>query len=253
MKLMGHIPDVSRPEGLVHHSELVGVGDGPIPTSITLPARIDHQNGQDCTGSYAINVETFCAFRGIPCDIISRRFSYRLGCMISNPNGPQNDNGAYPSSVVQGMRSFGVVAEATCPGDGPDVINNVLEFYKLEIACLFKVTQIAVIEDFGADLCTAFRRALAAGFPIAFGMTLDQAFMDLPSGQVYDGPTGAIIGSHALRVVGYKPGMFLIANSWGTSWCDGGFCWLSDNCMGSAAVFDKYALNFAPAVKVVAA
>jgi C1A family cysteine protease len=34
-------------------------------------------------------------------------------------------------------------------------------------------------------------------------------------------------GGHAVAIVGYRPGRFIVRNSWGTDWGDGGFAYAS--------------------------
>ncbi len=247
MRALGHIRDDERPAGVVHPDHLVG--GIFVPESVTLPARIDDQQGQSCTGSYALLVESFCAARGIPCDPVSRRFTYTLGRQLVNPGVAIVDVGARPSAVVDGMRTFGVVPEPVCPSGDLANINEPLDFFALERALTFRVKDIAVIEDEGEARCAAIRQALAASYPVGMGIYVDDAFEGWRGEDVYDGNGGG--GGHALRIVGYKPGAFLIANSWSAeSWGFRGFCWMSDRFIGGPNVFDVYALNFAAAVRL---
>lgn len=246
MRPKGHIRDVERPAGLVHHSHLVGAVQ--VPDTAMLPARIDDQQCQDCTGSYGLLVESFNAARGIPCEPVSRRFTYTLGRELAHPGAPLRDLGANPASVVNGMRAFGVVPESVCPGDDPTVINEPTAFYGLEVACTFQVTGIAVIEEDGAARCAAIRQAIAAGFPVGIALDVDASFENWSSDTVYTGPLGPSLGGHAVRIVGFRPGAFWLINSWSTSWGFGGGAWISDKAIGSAQFYDPYALNFAPAV-----
>lgn len=219
-----------------------------MPPTAMLPARIDDQKCQDCTGSYALLVESFCAARGIPCEPVSRRFSYTLGRELAAPGQPLRDLGANPASVVDGMRAFGVVPERVCPGDDPEIINDPVDFFAIEVACTFQVKDITVIEEDGAARCAAIRQAIAAGFPVGLALDCDDAFESWSSDTLYTGPISASRGSHAVRATAYRPGAIQISNSWGTEWGSGGRIWLSDAFVGSGWVYDVYALNFAPSV-----
>ena len=68
---------------------------------------------------------------------------------------------------------------------------------------------------------------LNAGFPVLIGATVDLAFRDMPSGQVWR-TIGQPIGAHAMIVVGYSDdkNAFKIMNSWGREWGDSGFGWI---------------------------
>lgn len=60
-------------------------------------------------------------------------------------------------------------------------------------------------------------------------MFVDEGFMHLKYGEVYNGPSGNEKGRHAMVVVGYddNKGAFKVLNSWGTSWGQGGFGWIA--------------------------
>lgn len=244
MRALGHIRDDERPAGLVHHEHLVG--GVFVPESVTLPARIDDQQGQSCTGSIALNVETWCQARGIPCARVSRRFTYTVGRQLGNPDGPIVDVGASPGTVVLGARQVGVVSEAAWPSDDLGVINEPVDFFSLERAVEFRVKDIAAIEEDGEARVAAIRQALAASYPVAFGMYVDDAFEGWRGEDVYTGRGGG--GGHCVRAIGFAPGKVLVANSWSEQWGFGGFCWMSDAFIGSQHCFDFYITSVAKAV-----
>ena len=71
---------------------------------------------------------------------------------------------------------------------------------------------------------------LAAGSPVVFGFSVYESF---ESGDVartgsvpLPGPTEELLGGHAAMVVGYDDASqsFLVRNSWGPDWGDGGYC-----------------------------
>jgi hypothetical protein len=68
---------------------------------------------------------------------------------------------------------------------------------------------------------------LNAGYPVLIGATVDQAFRDMPSGQIWR-TTGQPLGAHAMVVIGYDDGKnaFKVMNSWGRQWGDNGFGWI---------------------------
>lgn len=71
---------------------------------------------------------------------------------------------------------------------------------------------------------------LLQGFPMCFGMTVYESFMTdevartgiVPMPKV----TESVVGGHAIVIEGYseKFDSFIIRNSWGTSWGQGGYC-----------------------------
>jgi len=254
IRLLGHIRDTAPHPLAIPIARLLGAGVA-IPDSIELPAEIDLQKGQDCTGSYGKSVETWCAARGIPCAPISRRFTYTLGREITmaNPSAVLVDDGAIPADVVEGMRVFGVVPESAFPGDDANVINERIAFGTLEAS--WRVTDIAAIAEVGEARVQAVRAALAHLYPVPYGQQIDDAYAYLANGAVYSGPKGKITGGHAQRIVGYRPGptpgswVFKVAGSWGTDFADAGFAWIDGSVIGNPELcYDLYALHVAPTV-----
>lgn len=246
-RLTGHIRANGPPAHLTPHDRLVG--DVVVPPTMSLPARIYDQGSQNCTNyGYAALVEVWCAARGIECAPISKRFNYSLGRGLRDPGRPLVDLGANPNDVVAGMTRFGVVPEETCPGDTPDVINNPLDFYSLEVACTYKVSQVAAIDEDGAARCAKIRQSIAAKLPVGFAMEVYENYESWAGSATYSKPAGKFAGNHAQRIVAYRPGAMGIAGSWGTDVADGGFFWIDDSFIGSSMCFDFAVLNFAPAV-----
>jgi hypothetical protein len=70
-----------------------------------------------------------------------------------------------------------------------------------------------------------------SGFPIWFGVSVDQGFMNLKAGKVWSKAKGKDEGGHAMVLVGFDnaKNAFKIANSWGTDWADAGYGWVDYN------------------------
>lgn len=69
---------------------------------------------------------------------------------------------------------------------------------------------------------------IACGHPVAVGLRVTRAWEDL-DGDTLPGPEGDSIGGHAVTLVGFDRGerrSFLVRNSWGSAWGDGGYAWL---------------------------
>ncbi|KAM7477678.1 hypothetical protein LguiA_025891 [Lonicera macranthoides] len=86
--------------------------------------------------------------------------------------------------------------------------------------------------------------------PVAASILVTKGFGQLKKGQIYD-EVGDIFHGHALLLVGYgldeatKTGYFTVKNSWGPTWCDGGFGkvkWdlIFDACYPIGPKFGKY-------------
>jgi C1A family cysteine protease len=71
---------------------------------------------------------------------------------------------------------------------------------------------------------------LAAGYPFVFGFSVYESF---ESDQVANtgivpmpDKTEVLLGGHAVMACGYKDNVFIVRNSWGASWGDGGYCYM---------------------------
>jgi hypothetical protein len=72
---------------------------------------------------------------------------------------------------------------------------------------------------------------IAGSFPVLIGIEVDDEFRSLTQGQIYRTFSGHSVGGHALVIVGYDDqlGAFKVINSWGITWGDAGFGWISYN------------------------
>jgi len=65
---------------------------------------------------------------------------------------------------------------------------------------------------------------------VGAAIAADNAFMNNPAGKVFDHTTSQGI-DHDIILIGWddskgSKGAWLLRNSWGTGWCDGGYCWI---------------------------
>ena len=69
---------------------------------------------------------------------------------------------------------------------------------------------------------------LNGGYPVMIGARVDEGFKNLGN-TVWSAASGAVLGNHAMVVVGYDDAAsaFKLINSWGPSWGQGGYCWVS--------------------------
>jgi C1A family cysteine protease len=74
---------------------------------------------------------------------------------------------------------------------------------------------------------SAAQAALVAHGPMPMVVTLHQGFVDLDAGHRVSAK-GDVLGSHGVLLVGYRNSQraWLVRNSWGTGWGDGGYAWL---------------------------
>ena len=84
------------------------------------------------------------------------------------------------------------------------------------------------------------KNAMVAYGPIGAAIAADNAFESNPAGQVFQG-SGSTDINHDIVLCGWddSKGAWLLRNSWGTSWCDAGYCWIKygANAVGTEAVW----------------
>lgn len=78
----------------------------------------------------------------------------------------------------------------------------------------------------------SLRACLAEGYPIVFGFTVYESFESDTVAQTglmpLPGADESAVGGHAVLAVGYDDDrrLFLVRNSWGTAWGQGGYFWM---------------------------
>lgn len=80
---------------------------------------------------------------------------------------------------------------------------------------------------FGGASADAIKKALLEG-PMMTSLRVYEDFLQYSSG-VYKHVTGSMVGGHAVSLVGFddQKRAWLIRNSWGPEWGEGGFAWMS--------------------------
>lgn len=160
------------------------------------------------------------------------------------PADPLPDVGSYPFRAIEGLEEWGVVARTRWPDEG-DVGAPVPQDV-LEAGALARVDGVYRFVDAGSDRMRAIRRAIGQGHPVFFAMRVDDSYMVHVGDGVWGGLTGPVRGGHAQCIVGYRPGAYLVANSWGTGWGFGGFAWVASEWLNTDYCFDFTAITATP-------
>lgn len=256
IKRMGWKPDLPHP-GRRKYSEhfqsemsasLMRYADGPVPVVTKVDLRnlcgpIKQQLWNNCTGhaiSGALEFLEKGEYRSHKGDMQFGDGSYEpMSTMFiywheRSVRGQQNlDNGAYISDGVETVRDKGTVPESfwpetSAPGQcptGPCWSEGYghREFYGYTMEN----------RDF-----SQIKASLLAGFPVVFGMTVFESFMDPgPDGNipVPDPEVEQVVGGHCLLIVGFDDSTerVIVKNSWSTAWADGGYCYLPYEMLGT--------------------
>jgi Papain family cysteine protease len=143
---------------------------------------------------------------------------------ISRPTTFIETEGTSLKSALDIARKYGVVRDTTLPfASGRLYPGEASTFYA--IAARLK---IQAYFNLGTNLSN-WRSWLAGNGPILTRLNVDETWYAATDNggnmDEYKEDTG--VGGHAVALVGYSPGRFIVRNSWGTGWGDKGFAYAS--------------------------
>lgn len=136
-------------------------------------------------------------------------------------------------------RNYGVVREAVLP-------MNLNVLYQDEVETLYaEASQLKISSYFNlARDLGVWRRWIAEHGPLLVRLDVDDAFENGQQGVLQTYNPGVIYGGHAVSLVGYDPQGFIVRNSWGTTWGNGGYAHAS-NAYALAAFTETYGVTVA--------
>lgn len=145
---------------------------------------------------------------------------------LMNPKMTDTDSGTYISLACDVLRRYGVCREVMHPFSTkklfiPPPVLATREARLNRIYSHFKLTST------GQTLIDDIILNLHAGNPVIFGTRVGDEWQKYPGGNTVIGinETGEG-GGHAMVIVGYVGGKFIVENSWGTYWGNDGFAWV---------------------------
>ncbi len=155
------------------------------------------------------------------------------------------ETGWYPDDAAKYLQTTGIPDEACMPYTSGSTGNDASCGQKCSDADArsMKIAGYSQPTSYGGSP-EAVKEALKKG-PLATTLTVYADFVTYGGG-VYKHVGGAYLGGHAVSLVGYDDakGAWLIRNSWGAEWGDGGFAWMSyDDTSGIAS--DTWAFDIA--------
>jgi C1A family cysteine protease len=176
----------------------------------------------------------------------SRTFIYNDTRILEGSLG--FDSGAYMRDAVKVIYNDGACPDEDMPYDGSDFPGaNHIDTTKPSTKCYSDAApwKIASYQKV-AQTTNGMRATLASGLAFVFGVYIYESFMTdavaatgmVPLPKSNDIP----LGGHALTAVGYDStrGLIIVANSWGDTWGDKGFCYFPE----SYLIDSRYASDF---------
>jgi hypothetical protein len=139
-------------------------------------------------------------------------------------------------SALDVARRWGAVRDGDLPFGRPELWAGAED----ELYARASRLKIASYYNLGVEP-RAWRSWLAAHGPVMVRLDVDDAFYDAAStsGVLSRYNAGLTYGGHAVALVGYTSRRFIVRNSWGTGWGDGGFAYAT-NAYASAAFTEAY-------------
>ena len=160
------------------------------------------------------------------------------------PGQPIDCDGCRPSIAIHELRDRGLVADSVWPETSENLVTIPFEdvFARGEGATVDAWYRIPS----GGDIVGGLKQALARDYVPIFAMPVDTKFEAIGR-SIYDGQGGTVRGTHAMCVVGYSAVIdaFKVLNSWGPTFGDEGFVWITPNVMTRLS-FDRLVIQQTP-------
>ena len=187
-----------------------------------------------CTGNgTAESVEILNNIAGYQPVPLSREFIYALARNEEpDPTNPghtmlEKDQGAHIRDCFDVLSRYGVCDEYLWPYDETKV-NTSPSLMAQRQALGHKIHSYYRIDATGDDRLDQIVSALRANHPVVFGTNIEQSFEALASNTPVGPPKGATVGGHCMVCVGFSSSKgFIVKNSWGPNWGDGGFAFFT--------------------------
>lgn len=153
--------------------------------------------------------------------------------MIKSYSDNWCQQGTMISDAMEVLLNFGVKPYISVPWLNCNSVSKINKF-SLALAEMYSVQSYYVLDK--SSLTQSIKQTLNNGKVISVGMQLTPSFDNIGySGHWKPNSTERIIGKHALCIVGYDDnkngGSFEIMNSYGTSFGENGFVWITYNDM----------------------
>lgn len=193
-----------------------------LPSSFSLKDKCAEVYDQGQIGSCTANA--FCgAYRMLMSGFIPSRLFFYYYERLLETHGKITDSGG---DVVDGesyVQKYGICSETTWPYNVAKVNKKPPSRCSQE-AVSHKIASHGVIEY--SDI----NSALVQGNPVLLAIQVYESFENPTDGviPIPDTSTEKLLGGHELVIVGYDDdkSLYTVLNSWGSSWGDGGFCYI---------------------------
>ncbi|GAM25822.1 hypothetical protein SAMD00019534_089970 [Acytostelium subglobosum LB1] len=209
------------------------LGSAALPPSVDLRPHMTTVENQEATSSCVANAVAGAyeylvkRYHNNDSYDVSRLFIYYNARELAGETEIK-DEGTFIRHAIEGLKQYGAPSETTWPFDVKRV-NDVPDQKSYDEAALFLIEENELVPT---EL-DAWKKCLAEGNPIIFAMRLYNSFDSHRKAGLVPIPSPAeesrgSHGAHAMLCVGYndKDQVFIIRNSWGSTWGDKGYCYI---------------------------
>lgn len=209
-------------------------------------------SANSCVGNAVADaVELLNDVAGLPKLQLSRLFVYTLCRNMMDEDGDGRsdinvDEGTYIRLAFDVLSKFGICREdlPVDKGGWPYDLSKVATLPSLKAmraATGHRIHSYYRIDETGYNRMEPIIAALRAQHPIVFGTQVDRAFTQLSNAGPISPPKGVTLGNHAMMICGYdRTKGFLVHNSWGRSWGQDGFAYLTEEYLAWNQTWDLW-------------
>ena len=223
----GWVRDLPDARDVLYAAPLLGMEKG-LPASVDLRPQCPpvYNQGQlgSCTGNGIAGAIEFDQMKlKKKAFVPSRLFIYYNERVMEGTVG--TDSGAQVRDGIKSVATLGAPPET----DWPYVIS---EFTDQPPASAYAAAKLDLVSTYArvSQILPQMQGCLAEGYPFVFGFTVYDSFQSAAVAKTgvvpMPGPKDTVAGGHCVVAVGYNNAkrVFLIRNSWGTSWGMKGYC-----------------------------
>jgi hypothetical protein len=222
-----------------HGLEKLGLGDSHLSLRYSMradvPTILDQKATSSCVAhTFVAAVHLLEARAGHSYNPVSRLFAYYNARRMYRPRGLLTDSGTYLRTCAKGMQRLGIPDEIHWPFSAFTLKINRRPSFAAQMRAHPRMGGLYVrILESGDERIKALKAAVSAGYPVGFGISVSDDIFDVGSDTIQKPAlSDPIVGGHAMLIIGYDDNdgecTFEIQNSWGTSWGDDGFGWISE-------------------------
>jgi len=171
--------------------------------------------------------------------------NYYLARELMFPQRTGSDSGTCASLACDAARRYGVCPDTDWPWEPVSTvlsrINQNPGWKAMRSAYLHKISAFYRINSTGQDRVEAVHQALLHKNPVIFGTVVGEDWFGYRTGTL--GKETRPKGTHCTVLEGWKQGLFIGENSWGTGFGDDGFYYMDPSVIASDDSFDFWVVT----------